>query len=54
MARGKKAEEKAKETDAATIQISVDDFVRTRDAVSSLDAFVYPSFVPSQQSTPRM
>ncbi|KAH0551700.1 hypothetical protein GP486_007081 [Trichoglossum hirsutum] len=33
MARGKKAEEKAKETDAATIQISVDDFVRTRDAV---------------------
>jgi len=33
MARAKKAEEKAKETDAATIQISVDDFVRTRDAV---------------------
>ncbi|KAH0542137.1 hypothetical protein FGG08_003437 [Glutinoglossum americanum] len=33
MARAKKAEEKAKETEAATIQISVDDFVRTRDAV---------------------
>ncbi|KAI9771101.1 MAG: hypothetical protein M1840_002452 [Geoglossum simile] len=33
MARAKKADEKAKETDAATIQISVDDFVRTRDAV---------------------
>jgi hypothetical protein len=45
MARAKKADEKAKETDAATIQISVDDFVRTRDAVSfaSMLLFIFDS-----------